>query len=61
MLFSYGFVSWQIYFLAIAITSSFEVAFTNLMKLNMDDDIFDELDRDSSANRQNGASMKSIN
>ena len=62
MLFTTGITCWQIYLLACAITSSFEVAFTNLMKLNVDDDLYEEIDQSSeSGQRLNGASMKSIN
>ena len=44
------------------IISTFEIAWANMVRYNIDPDIFEELDA-SSANdsRLNGASMKSIN
>ena len=46
-----GTICWQIYILALAITSSLEVAFTNITKLFKDSDLLDELDKSSDPTR----------
>lgn len=62
MIFGTSSTSWQIYFLAMIITSTFELAFAGMVKYSQDPEIFEELDQVSVTNsRLNGESMKSIN
>lgn len=45
ILFGTSSTSWQIYFLAVAITSTFEIAFLGMVKYYQDPEIFEELDK----------------
>ena len=44
MIFGTSSTSWQIYFLAMIITSTFELAFAGMVKYSQDPEIFEELD-----------------